>query len=264
MRRLSAVAVLGLATASSWSSAAAEPRATPGNSLVAALVLRDSIRIDGVGCGVPATATLALPAGAFDVQVNRPMVGARDVDAQLTAVSAQGSAVSFTAVADSTRVCDAGAQITPPADRAWSVGFAVMAGFKKRVRVGLWDSGQPRAKRFTVRPRQVRIGLFGAARNIRWQRFGGREAVGFGTFRSLVACAGGCTDNGTRLTVKLTRPGYCPGESRPGEKEDAVFYNKVAFVLRERLGVLKRGTEWASAKQIPTCATTGRPPVPVR
>ena len=34
----------------------------------------------------------------------------------------------------------------------------------------------------------------------------------------------------------------------PGHKEDVVFYTKVAYVLRERLGVLRPGREWFSHK----------------
>lgn len=263
MHHLSAAAVLALATASLslWPSAAAEPRLTPRNSVVASLLVHDSIDINGVGCGVAASATLPLPAGSSDVQVRRPLVGARDVDAQLTGVSAQGNMVTFTAVADSARICDPDAETTPPASRPWSAEFDAEAGFKERVMVVLWNLDPLRGKTFTVRPHQVRIGLSGAARQIRWKQFGGRTAVGFGSFKSIGACAGGCTDNGTRLTVKLTRPVHCPGETQHGHKEDVVFYGKVAFVLRERLGVLKPGRVWISAKL--TCPL-GSKPVPVR
>ncbi len=261
MRRLGALAVLAFATASSWPTAAAEPRLTSGNSVVASLRVRDTIEISGVGCGVPAAATLALPAGTSDVQVKQPVVGARDVDAQLTGVSPQATGVTLTAVADSADVCDPNASTTPPANRPWSAEFDVDVGFKQRVMVVLWNLFPLQGKAFAVRPSQVRIGLAGAARHIRWQQFGGRTAVGLGTFKSVIPCAGGCTDNGTRLKVKLTQPVHCPGESRRGHKEDVVFYGKVAFVLRQRLGVLKPGTEWISAK--PKCPLGGTP-VPIR
>jgi hypothetical protein len=261
MRRLTVVAVLAFATASLWSLAAAEPTLTSRNSVVASLRVRDTIEISGVGCGVPASATLALPAGTSDVQVRQPVVGARDVDAQLTGVSPQATGVTLTAVADSAPVCDPNESTTPPANRPWSAEFDVDVGFKQRVMVALWNLFPLQGKAFAVRPSQVRIGLAGAARNIRWQRFGGRTAVGLGTFKSVTPCAGGCTDNGTRLKVKLTRPVHCPGEHRRGHKEDVVFYGKVAFVLRERLGVLKPGTEWISAKL--KCPVGGTP-VPIR
>jgi hypothetical protein len=74
---------------------------------------------------------------------------------------------------------------------------------------------------------------------------------------------GGCTDNGTRLSVKLTRPVHCPSDSQPGREQEFVFYGKVAFVLRERLGVLKPGTEWISTR-LKACPVDGSKPVAVR
>jgi len=189
------------------------------------------------------------------------LLGARDADGHLTGLSVKGNRVTFTAVADSTRVCDPNADTRPPANRPWSAKFNVVANFKKRVMVLLWNLDPLRGKPFTVRPRQVQIGLAGAARHIRWKQFGSRTAVGSGAFKSVIPCAGGCTDNGTLLTVKLTRPVRCPGEHQPRHKEDVVFYGKVAFILRQRLGVLKPGTEWISTKL--TCPLGGTP-VPVR
>jgi hypothetical protein len=48
----------------------------------------------------------------------------------------------------------------------------------------------------------------------------------------------------------------------PGHREDAVFYGKIAFVLRERLGVLRPGREWMSTRR--TCPPAGTPPIPIR
>ena len=264
MRRLSAAAVLALATVAVWPSGAAESALTPRNSVVAPLFITDSISLEGVGCGVPASATVTLPAGVFDVRVQRPSVGARsqDRDALLTNVSVQGNAVTFTAVADGDRVCDPNADDTPPANRAWFSLFDVEIGFTQRVGVVHWNRDGPGGKTFKVRPREVRIGIAGAARGVRWTQFGGRKAVGFGSFRSLIPCAGGCSDNGTRLRVELTRPARCPRLRLPGHKEDAVFYSKVAFVLRQRLGVLRPGREWMSTKL--TCPPAGTPPILIR
>jgi hypothetical protein len=261
MQRLSAAAVLALATVPVWPSVAAEPTLTSRNSVVAPLLIGDSITVNGVGCNVPASATMTLPAGAFDVKVKRPAVGARSLDARLTNASVQGNAVTFTAIADGDAVCDPDAEATPPANRPWSAGFDVEVRFKQRVTVVLWDPDQTRGKVFMVRPREVRIRAFAAARRVRWRRFGGRKAVGFGSFKSLTPCAGGCSDNGTRLRVELTRPGHCPGLTLPGHKEDAVFYGKIAFVLRQRLGVLRPGTEWISTKR--TCPGVDTPPIPI-
>jgi hypothetical protein len=264
MLRLSAAAVVVLATLAVWPPGAAESALTPRNSVVAPLVVTEEIGIEGVGCGVPASATVTLPAGVSEVRFKRPSVGARskDFDAVLTNVSVQGNAATFTAVADGDRVCDPGESDTPPANRAWSASFDVEVGFMQRVGVVFWNRDNPRAKAFAVRPREVRVNFAAAARGVRWTQFGGRKAVGFGTFKSLIPCAGGCSDDGTRLRVELTRPGRCPGRTLPGHKEDAVFYVKVAFVLRERLGVLRPGTEWMSTKR--TCPPAGTPPIPIR
>ncbi len=241
---------MALATVAVWPSGAAQSALAPRNSIVAPLPVSDEIGIEGVGCGVSASATVTLPAGAFDVRVRRPAVGARSTsfDAQLTGVSVQGNAVAFTAVADGDRVCDPNASDTPPASRSWSADFDVEVGFKQRVGVVHKNRDGPGGKNFKVRPREVRVRIAGAARGVRWTQFGGRKAVGLGSFRSLIPCAGGCSDNGTRLRVELTRPGYCPNLRLPGHGEPAVFYTKVAFVLRQRLGVLRPGREWMSTK----------------
>lgn len=262
MRRLGAAGVLAFAAVAVWLTAAAESALTPRNSVVAPLVVAERIAIDGVGCGVPASATVTLPAGISDVRVKRPSVGARNLDAQLTGVSVQGNAVIFTAVADGERVCDPTASDIPPASRSWSADFDVEVGFTQRVGVVFWDRQQARGNVLKVRPPQVRLNFAVAAKGVRWTQFGGRKAVGLGTFKSLVPCPGGCSDNGTRLRVELTRPGRCPGQSQRGHKEDAVFYVKVAFVLRERLGVLRPGTEWMSTRL--TCPPVGAPPILIR
>jgi hypothetical protein len=250
MVRLSAVAAPVLL--------AAAAALTPRNSVVAPLVSGDRVDIEGVGCGVPASAASELPSGAASVRVARPAIGARSLDARLTAVSILGDAVVLTAAADGAAICDPAEEDTPPAERPWSATFDVEVAYRLRVGVVFRDDDRVRGAAFKVRPTEVRIGLAGAARGVRWKRFGGRTAVGFGRFRSLVPCAGGCSDNGTRLRVRLNRPGYCRSERRPGHREDAVFYTKVAFILEQRLGVLKPGTEWISTVRR-NCSTVPRP-----
>lgn len=207
---------------------------------------------------MPASAAFGLQTGAAGVRVARPAVGARSCDARLTAVSVLGDAVVLTAAADGAAIGDPAAEETPPAERPWSASFDVEVAYRLRVGVVFRDDDRVRGAASEVRPREVRIGLAGAARGVRWTRFGGRTAVGFGRFRSLVPCAGGCSDDGTRLRVRLTRPGYCPRETLPGHAEPAVFHTKVAFILEERLSVLKRGTEWISTVRR-SCSTAPRP-----
>jgi hypothetical protein len=260
MRLLSAGAVVVLASLSVWASASA--------AVIAPLLVRDSIRIEGVGCGVPASASMALPASVFDVNVRRPAVGTRDGDARITDVVAQASAVTFTAVADSDFICDPNSDPTPPASRSWSAEFAAEVGAKRQLPVTARTDWYPR-RRYVVRPRIVGLGTGpGLAENetvrhVTWKRFGGRKAVGFGIFKvrrffcpSPARCA---PENGQRVRVELTLPSYCRGDNvvPAGEPvSNFVFYGKIAAITTRRLGVLKPGTEFESYK--PDCSP-GRP-----
>lgn len=250
------------AAAAAWSSAAAAPALTPRNSVLAPLVLTQTVRFDGVGCGVPASASVTLPAGASQVRVRSPLVGALEEDAQVTGAVVQGDTVTVTAVAVVPEICDPAESSVPPPERPWLADAEVQVRYTVRVGVVHANRDGPFGKPYRVRPPEVRIRFAVAARGVRWARFGGRTAVGFGTLKSLVPCAGGCRDDGTRLRVELTRPSRCAGQTLPGSRRDAVFYAKVAFVLRERLGVLRPGTEWISTRI--TCPPAGAPPIPVR
>jgi hypothetical protein len=270
MRLLSTGAVVVLASLPVWASAGAVPELTRSNSVVAPLLVRDSIRIEGVGCGVPASATMALPANILDVKVRRPAVGTRDLDARITDVVVQANAVTFTAVADSNFVCDPNADPTPPASRPWSADFAAEVGAKRQAPATLRTDWYPR-RRYVVRPRVVGLGAGpGLAENetvrrVTWKRFGGRKAVGFGIFKfrhffcpSRDRCALG---NGQRVRVELTLPSYCRGDNvvPAGEPvSNFVFYGKIATFTTRRVGVLKPGTEFESYK--PGC----NPGTPVR
>jgi len=263
MRGLSPT-VLAFATLAVWLPGAAESTFTPRNSVVAPRLVSDEITIDGVGCRVPATATLTLAAGVLDVRVRKPSVGARSTNgvARLSRVSARGNAVTFTAVADGDRICAPSADETPPESRSWTAAFDVEVGFKQRIGVVHFNFERVAGKPFVVRPRAVSLSFAVSVRRLRWTQFGGRTAVGLGSFKSLVPCPGGCSDDGTPIKVELTRPAYCPGLTLPGSKEAVVFYSKVAFVVRERLGVLRPGTEWISKKL--TCPPAGTAPIPIR
>ena len=189
MRLLSAAAVALLAVLSVRASASAAPSVTPGQPVAAPLIVRSLIEIEGVGCGLPASSRVALPANVLGVKVHLPKVGARDGDARITKVVSTGNAVTFTAVADSDAVCDPDRDPTPPASRRWSAEFDVELAMKRRVVVAARADWLPRGG-FLVRPRVV--GLSAGAglaqtdtvRDVRWQSFGGRKAVGLGVFKA--------------------------------------------------------------------------------
>jgi hypothetical protein len=259
MNRLLAVALAMFATVAAWPSGVAQGALTPSNSVVAPLALKQSVRIEGVGCGVSASGGFNLPLGAFDARVRRPAVGDRALDTAVAAVGVQGGTVVVTVIADGASICDPASGSDPPASRPWFDTYATEVGFRQRLGVVHWNRDRVRGRAFVVRPPEVRVNIFVGAQGIRWVRFGGRRAVGLGRFRSFIPCAGGCTDNGTRLRVELTRPGRCPGMTRRGQTVDAVFYTKVAFILRERLGILKPGREWFSTRL--ACPPGGSPPI---
>jgi hypothetical protein len=234
-----------------------------GGSVVAPLLVRGQIDIEGVGCGVPASADLTLPAGVTDVRVRTPAVGARDGDAQITNVAVGTGAVTFTAVADGDATCNPDSGSTPPAERRWSALFDAEIAAKQATPVAVRTDWLLHG-RFALRPRIVGVssgpGLAAndTVRHVRWKSFGGRKAVGFGTFRlrhffcpSRNRCG---AEDGQPVRVELTRPGYCP----PDNVLDAgvpvgrfVFYGKIAVYNRRRIGVLKPGTEFQSYK--PEC-----------
>jgi hypothetical protein len=232
------------------------------NLVAAPVVVRDQIAIEGVGCGVPASADMALPAGLTDVRVRRPAVGDRDGDARLTGVAVQPSAVTFTAVADGDEACQPNPDpsATPPAERRWFAVFDAEVAAKHAAPVAA-RTDWTRHPRFASRPRTVGLGFqpgLGAnntVRNVTWRRFGGRTAIGFGTFKAshfLCPSRDRCiTEDGDRVKVKLTLPGYCATDNIVNAGEPLgrfVFYGKIAVINRHQLGVLKPGTEFESYK----------------
>jgi len=87
---------------------------------------------------------------------------------------------------------------------------------------------------------------------IRWRRYGGRTAVGFGRMHFYKVPKGShCLGCGERYKVVLSRPSRC------ADLGQRVYYGKVAFVTTRRIGVLKPGTEEISVK--PTCYAGAQP-----
>jgi hypothetical protein len=264
MRLLSAVVAL-LAVLSVQASAGAAPSATP---VAAPLLVRALIEFEGVGCGVPASSTVALPTSVFGVQVQRPKVGARDDEARITKVVPTGKAVTFTAVGDGAAICDPDRDPTPPASRRWSAEFDVDVAMKRRVVVATRADWLPRSG-FLVRPRVVGVssgaGLAqtDTVRDIRWTSFGGRKAVGFGVFKArrfFCPSPSRCIpQHNQAVRVELTLPTYCSGTNVVSSRgaRDFVFYGKVAAFNLRRIVALRPGTEIQS--YTPDCAPPSRP-----
>jgi hypothetical protein len=209
-------------------------------SVVAPLrVSRGLVEIAGAGCGVPASATLALPSGVSGVDVRSPAVGARNSDARLTDVSVQGNLVTFTAVGDAAGICNG----TP--DARWSLSFdshdgSLDVAFTEQVTVLFWDDDV--SLTLTARPRKVPLNPLWTVRRVRWRRFGGSKAIGSGTIF------------GGRVRLSLSRPAHCPGQlTLPGHVEDAVFYGKVVAVPRD-----PRRVGFRRASKVPRCDSITR------
>jgi hypothetical protein len=219
------------------------PATASGATFTARSERADDVRIDGVGCGVAASTVVALPATATDVRVRSPAVGETDLDARLTEAAVVGTSVRFTAVGAGPVICDPAEDPgVPPAQRPWSGTFSSRITFRERVSARYWSGRQPKLK---TRPRTAAIHFVASVRKIRWRTFGGRKAVGFGRLRAdsppgLTCTRRTCPGHGQRFKVVLSRPSRC------ADWDDAVFYDRIAFVTTKRVGVIRPGRVFAS------------------
>jgi hypothetical protein len=232
--------------------------ACPGVAAAASFIARSErtgeVEIDGVGCGVPASSVLGLPASATAVRVRAPKVGDTSPDSRLTEAAVAGASVRFTAVGAGPFICDPGADPTPPSMRPWNAEYDYDIAFRERVSARFW-SGSGRLK---TRPRSVTIRFVATVRKIRWRRFGGRKAIGFG--RMVVDEPPGftctrrtCPGHRERFKVVLSRPSRC------ADHGDAVWYGRFGFFATKRIMRIPAGGLWASYK--PNCGLSEPKPV---
>ena len=223
-------------------------------SLIARSERTGDVRIDGVGCGVPASQVLALPASATEVQVREPKVGDTTPDSRLTEAAVEGASVRFTAVGDGPFICDPAADPDPPSMRPWSGMYDYDIAFRERVSARY----APGTGKLKVRPRSVAIRFIATVRKIRWRSFGGRKAVGFGRMAvdeppGFTCTRQKCPGHGERFKVVLSRPSRC------ADYGEAVWYGKVAFITTKRILRIPAGGLFASHK--PTCGLSEPKPV---
>jgi hypothetical protein len=182
------------------------------------------------------------------VSVVKPKVGTTTALARITDVAVAGSKVTVTAVGAGDETCGPGDE-RDPSSRPWSAGFDYRIAYSLRVTVAVQRDWATRPPYFVVRPKSVRIAYIGALERIRWQRYGGATAVGFGVMNMdgrpgpNVCKRAKCDGNHQRMKVVLGLPSYCAGD-------DHVFYGRVAFVNTRQMGVLKPGTAWVLRKPI--------------
>lgn len=205
---------------------------------------RDNTSFEGTACSQPASTTVDLPAGAFDVVVAAPKVGATVNDVRVTEVRVDGSKVTFTASSN----CDP----NDPEAQQWFARFDYRITYTTHATVTVVRDWAHRPPYYVLGPKSIRIELVGAVERIRWQRFGGKTAIGFGTMNQDGCKHAKCLGQGARIKVVLRNPSHCSGD-------DHVFYNRVSFITTHKLGVLKPGTEWYGYK--PDCGSF--PAIPV-
>jgi hypothetical protein len=213
------------------------------------------VEIQGVGCGVAASTVLPLPASSTDIRVRAPTVGDTTFDSQLTEAAVAGASVRFTAVGAGADICDPAAEPDPPSTRPWSAEYDYDIAFRERVSARFYSGTSNRLK---TRPRSVKMRFIATVRKIRWRKFGGRKAVGFG--RMVVDSPPGftctrrtCPGHGERFKVLMWRPSRC------ADHDEAVWYGRVGFFTTKRIMRIRKGGLWSSFK--PDCGLSRPKPV---
>jgi hypothetical protein len=211
-----------LLVASGTTSAA---KLTPKNSVLFVFGASSTEVFSGTNCGTTASITKTLPRGAKAITVREPEVGARDENGgtRVTAVTVAGTAVTITIVADGPAICDPAVSGYPPgATVPWTVSYDFRAEYKRRVQATLrvyYESYVFGAK-WKKRPKTIHDARAGAApgervTGIKWRRFGGKKAIGYGKLRQDYCRRGdNCPQNGKRIRLVASKPRYCKDSNR--------------------------------------------------
>ena len=222
--------------------AAAETKLDPSNSIVFPFSASTTERVSGTGCGETATVTRRLPSGATGIKVLKPRVGDRDRDTRgtrVTAVTVAGTAVRITVLADGPSVCDPTQTGLPPGEPVkWAAQYDLRAEYKRRVQatIRVFYESYLIGARWQLRPTTISDGRRGGPpgerfTGIRWSKFGGRTAIGFGTQR-LDYCRPGdnCPTNGKRVKLVASKPDYCADSGKIEYLRLSVYLGKIEQV----------------------------------
>lgn len=223
MRRAPVLVVVLLAVTLIAGGAVASAKLTSKNSSVYQYYTTSTERFSGVDCGNTATVIKTLPAGSTGVVVVEPKVGTRDLlggGTQIVDVKIDGEVITLTALADGPTVCDPSLTGVPPGEPVnWIADYGFIAEYDRRAQAPMrifFDSYRIGAK-WQIRPRTIYDSRAGTPRSqrtrfsgIKWQRFGGKKAVGFGR-QHFGWCRKGerCPGNHKRVRLTATKPGYC-------------------------------------------------------
>lgn len=175
-------------------------------------------------------------------------------ESRLTEASVVGASVRLSAVGAGPDICDPGAESTPPSARPWFGEYGYDIAYRERVSARYVSP----AGKLKMRPRSVAIRFVGTVRKIRWRRFGGRKAVGFGRMvldspPGFTCTSRTCPGHGKRFKVLLSRPSRC------ADFGEAVWYGRVGFFATKRILRIPAGGLFASVK--PTCGLSEPKPV---
>jgi len=220
------------------SATAAETKLDPSNSILFPFFAGTSERASGTGCGAVATLTRRLPAGSMGIKVVKPRIGDRDRDrgTRVTAVIVTGTTVKVTVLADGPSICDPARTGVPAGEPVkWTATYDLRAEYKRRVQatIRVFYESYIHGARWEARPATISDSRRGwenpeRATGIRWTRFGGTTAIGFGTLR-LDYCRRGdnCPTNGKRIRLVASKPGYCKDSGKIEYLRLAGFIGKV-------------------------------------
>ncbi len=240
-RRALIVAGVGavVATALAGGIAAAETKLDPSNSILFPFFASTSEQVSGTGCRETETFTRRLPAGATGIKVVKPRIGDRDRDSRgtrVTAVTVTGTTVRVTVIADGPSVCDPAQTGVPPGEPVkWGARYDLRAEYKRRVQatIRVFYESYLYGARWQLRPTTISDGRRGSRlgerfTGIRWTKFGGRTAIGFGTQR-LDYCRpdDNCPTNGKRVKLVASKPDYCADSGKIEYLRLSVYLGKI-------------------------------------
>ena len=202
-------------------SAAAGTSVDSSNSILFSFFASTTEEVSGTDCGVVATFTRRLPAGAIGIKVVKPRVGDRDQPGRGTRVSAvnvTGTKVRVSVIADGPSICDPAQSGVPAGEPAeWTATYPLRAEYKRRVQatIRVFYESYIHGARWQMRPKSISDSRRGwqtaeHVTGIKWTSFGGRTAVGYGKLR-LDYCRPGdnCPTNGKRIRLVASKPAYC-------------------------------------------------------
>jgi len=199
--------------------AAAAAKLTAKNSFPMKFFAGGTVQFSGTGCGTSVSIAKELPARSSGITVPSPEVGDRDDfgGTHVTAVSVAGTVITITVLADGPSICDPAETGQPPDTVSWTAPYDFRAEYTRRVQatIRIYYESYIFGAKWKRRPKVIhdsRAGLGPGQRvtGIKWKRFGGRKAIGYGKLR-LDYCRPGdnCPQNGKRIRLVATKPDYC-------------------------------------------------------